>query len=105
MVRGFLFWYTTLRMPFKKPQVATPKRNAVRSRGKAGKPDLTLLILLAVIVVFGLVILTSASSLLGQKNFHDSYYYLKHQLLYGIFLGLIAFYVMSKIDYHYWRKY
>jgi cell division protein FtsW len=68
-------------------------------------PDLTLLIILAVILVFGLVMLSSASSVLSYQDYGESYYYLKHQVLYGVFLGSIAFYVMSKIDYHYWRKY
>jgi cell division protein FtsW len=63
------------------------------------------MIIIGVIIVFGLIMLTSASSQLGAKNFNDTYYYLKHQVMYGVFLGLIAFYVMSKIDYHYWRKY
>jgi len=92
-------------MPFKKNTPPTVKRSAIRSGNHKGSPDATLLILLAVIVVFGLVVLSSASSLLGEKNFNDSYYYLKHQVVYGVFLGLIAFYVMSKIDYHYWRRY
>ncbi len=106
MVRGFWFCYTTPRMPmFRSASRALPARNTIRTRTHSGAPDLTLLILLGVIVVFGLVMLTSASSVLGEKNFNDSYYYLKHQLLYGVFLGLIAFYVMGKIDYHYWRRY
>lgn len=49
--------------------------------------------------------LSSASSVLAYQNFGDSYYYVKHQIGYGLLLGGIAFYVMSKIDYHYWRRY
>lgn len=65
--------------------------------------DSTLLILLGSILVFGLIMLSSASSVVSYQETGDSYFYLKHQILYGIFLGCIAFYVMSKIDYHYWR--
>ncbi len=66
--------------------------------------DPTLIILLLVIILFGLIMLSSASSVLGYQTFGDSYYYLKHQLLYGVLLGGIAFYVMSTVDYHYWRQ-
>lgn len=70
----------------------------------AGPMDPTLIILLVVIIVFGLIMLSSASSVLGYQTFGDSYYYLKHQLLYGVLLGGIAFYVLSTVDYHYWRQ-
>ncbi|OGY88353.1 MAG: cell division protein FtsW [Candidatus Kerfeldbacteria bacterium RIFOXYA2_FULL_38_24] len=67
--------------------------------------DPTLLILLAVIIVFGLIMLSSASAILSYKNNQgDSYYYLKHQIIFGVLIGGLAFYIMSKIDYHYWRR-
>jgi hypothetical protein len=47
-------------------------------------------------VVFGLVMLSSASSNLGKIRFDDAYYYLKHQLLYGFSLGLIGFFLVAK---------
>ena len=49
--------------------------------------------------------LSSASSFLGFEKFNDSNYYLKHQLLYGFTVGLVAFLIFSKIDYHLWKKY
>lgn len=67
--------------------------------------DPTILILLAVLFIFGLIMLSSASSVIGYQEQGDSYYFVKHQLLYGGLLGGIAFFVMSKIDYHYWRQY
>lgn len=63
------------------------------------------MVLLGILIVFGLIVLASASSVQGYQEFGDSYYYLKHQLLYGLVLGGIAFYIMSKIEYHYWRQY
>lgn len=66
---------------------------------------MTLIVLLGVLIVFGLIALSSASSVISYQFYDgDSYYYLRHQMFYGVGLGLIAFYVMSKIDYHYWRK-
>ena len=46
--------------------------------------------------------LASASSDLGQLRFGDSYFYLKHQLLYGLSVGLIGFFLASKF---YYRNY
>src|SRR3989339_218963 len=72
---------------------------------KTHKPDYTLILIIAVILVFGLVMLSSASSFLGFEKFNDSNYYLKHQLLYGLSISLVAFFLLSKIDYHVWKKY
>lgn len=68
------------------------------------QPSYRLIILLGIIIVFGLIILTSASSPEGYEKFNDPYYYLKHQLIYGVLIGAVVFFIMSKIDYHYWRK-
>lgn len=48
--------------------------------------------------------LSSASTVVAYQKFGDSNYYLKRQLLYGITLGLIGFFITSKIDYHWWQK-
>lgn len=56
------------------------------------------------LVVFGLIILTSASSDLGQLKFGDSYFYLKHQLLYGFSVGLLGFWFASKFYYRYYQN-
>ena len=58
-------------------------------RGHA--PDYFLMVLIVSLTVFGLVMLASASSDLGKIQFNDSYYYLKHQILFGITLGLAGF--------------
>lgn len=66
------------------------------------QPDYTLIFTTFILVIIGLVMLTSASSDLGQVKFGDSYYYIKHQLLYGLSLGLVGFLVASKF---YYRNY
>jgi cell division protein FtsW len=103
------------------PKKKTPKKRTTRTRSRKPArasghrkkpatavqhaPDTTLMVLLGILVVFGLVTLASASSVQGYQLFGDSYYYLKHQMLYGLVLGGTAFYIMSKIEYHYWRQY
>lgn len=68
-------------------------------------PDLTLVAVTGVIVVFGLIALSSSSVIYAYHNFDgDTYHFLKKQL-FGLVLGAVAFYFLSKIDYHYWRRY
>ncbi|MDP3696556.1 MAG: putative lipid II flippase FtsW [Candidatus Taylorbacteria bacterium] len=57
-----------------------------------------------ILLVFGLVVLSSAGIVEGQKRFGSSYYYLNHQLIYGVLPGLILMFLLAKIDYKFWKK-
>src|SRR3989344_8121074 len=63
-----------------------------------------LLFITLILLVFGLVVLSSAGIVEGQKKFGDSFYYLKKQVLLGILPGLLLFFLFSKIDYKFWKK-
>lgn len=65
----------------------------------------SLIIVTFIILVIGLVALISASAVIGEQNYGDVYYFVKRQLLQGVFIGLIAAWCASKIDYHTWKKY
>ncbi|MBI4133487.1 putative lipid II flippase FtsW [Candidatus Uhrbacteria bacterium] len=78
-----------------------PFRRHATSRAK---PDLVLLALIAGLVVFGMVMLASASGPLGLARFGDAYYFVKHQLLYGVVPGVIALLVMMRIPYRVWKR-
>lgn len=69
-----------------------------------GSPDWPLIIVVGIIVVIGLVMLTSASGTLAYSKFSDGYYFIKHQTL-ALLLGLIFFGYFYKTDYHVWKKY
>jgi len=69
------------------------------------RPDYILIIALGLICFFGLLMLSSASSVQAFQKFNDSYYFLKHQLLRGFLPGLIIFFIVSRIDFRRWRKY
>ncbi|OGG87081.1 cell division protein FtsW [Candidatus Kuenenbacteria bacterium RIFCSPHIGHO2_02_FULL_39_13] len=69
------------------------------------QPDYTLIILFEVIVVFGLIMLSSATAVLGYDKFEDSYWYLKHQIMQGLLPGLFLFLVLSRVDYRLWKKF
>lgn len=59
------------------------------------KVDKPLLILTVICLVFGLMMVGSASSLKAYMSMGDSYYYFKRQLLF-IIVGLVAFFIVVK---------
>lgn len=71
---------------------------------RAHAPDSTLTALLALLVAGGLVILSTASSNLGEVKYADSYYFLKHQILYGLTFGVVGYLVASRLDYRVLKK-
>ena len=54
-------------------------------------PDYVIVVGTFLLIMFGLIMLTSASSDIGKAKFGDSYFYLKHQLWYGFSAGIIGF--------------
>jgi len=69
------------------------------------KIDHTLLFITLGLLVYGLAVLYSASTVQSFADFGNASYYIIHQVLYGALLGLIAMYICCKIDYHVWQKY
>jgi len=78
--------------------------NFIKPRTNEHEPDKSILITVGIILVFGLIMLSSASAVTAYAKFGDSYYYFKHQLV-GLGLGLIGFYFFSRVDYHKWKKF
>ncbi|MBS3903459.1 MAG: cell division protein FtsW [Anaplasmataceae bacterium] len=70
----------------------------------ARQPDYFFLGIIILLVIFGLVMLTSASSHLGQARFGDAYYYLKQQLIKGLMVGLLGFFVAYYLNYRNYKK-
>lgn len=68
------------------------------------KPDFGLLGLTLALTILGLIILSSATGPLGYARFHDTFYFLKHQLLFGFIPGIAAMIVMMFIPYRFWKK-
>jgi cell division protein FtsW len=77
---------------------------SVSKRTREGNPDYFLMAIFAILFVFGLAMLASASSDLGKMQFNNSYYYIEHQLLYGVSIGIVGFLVAYKMNYQKWRK-
>lgn len=68
------------------------------------EPDMPLIIGVGILIVFGLIMLSSASAVIAYAKFGSSYYYFKHQLI-GLSIGLVAFWFFSQVDYHKWKKF
>lgn len=88
------------------------KKNLFRSFNrffKSGRHESTqdyfLLGLFGLLVVFGLVMLSSASSVESFRKYNDTYFLFRHQLINGLLPGLILFFIFSKINYRIWEKF
>lgn len=63
------------------------------------KPDCILFFTTLALLGIGFLVLASASAVISQEKFNDPYYYLKHQLIYGLSAGLILGYLAYKINF------
>ncbi|MCU0679038.1 MAG: putative lipid II flippase FtsW [Planctomycetes bacterium] len=75
-----------------------------KSNIKYHHSDTFLLLIVAVILIFGLVSLISASGAFAYAGKGDAYYYVEKQL-FGLAVGLIAFLYFASTDYRIWKKY
>jgi len=71
---------------------------------KSSTPDFIFLGFLVVLVIFGLVVLTSASSDLAKAETGDSMYYLIHQMTNGLAVGLVGFLIGFFVYYRFWER-
>lgn len=67
------------------------------------KIDTQLLLLVLGLLCFGIVMIYSASVVVGLLKFDDSHHFVKKQLL-SAFVGIIVMIVSASIDYQVWRK-
>ncbi len=67
-------------------------------------PDYSLIVGFVILLISGLIMLTSSSYFIGCQKLNNCYFYLKHQLLYGLFPGLIILFLLSHFDYRRLKK-
>jgi cell division protein FtsW len=68
------------------------------------QPDWGFIVILFVIIIFGLIMLSSASVSLSFEKYNDSYYLLKHQIMWGLIPGILGFIFFSFFDYKNFKK-
>jgi cell division protein FtsW len=61
--------------------------------------DPILLWIIGILVVFGVVMITSAGTVYADIRYDDAYFFLKRQLV-GVVLGIIGMFILSRIEYH-----
>lgn len=71
---------------------------------KGHEPDYILLAVVFILLAFGIIMVASASIVKGFLDFGDSYYYAKHQFLYGIVPGLVFLLAAQRLNYRGWIK-
>lgn len=87
--------------------IAEKKEISKKSKKKQllrGGFDLPFFILVMILLMFGLVMMFSASYVNAYYNFHDSYYYIKKQIFFAL-AGIIVMYIVSRVDYHLLHKF
>lgn len=60
-------------------------------------PDYILIIITVILVILGTLILASISAFLSQEKYGNPYYFLKHQIIFGLIPGLILGFLAYKI--------
>lgn len=71
---------------------------------RTSPPDYVFLSLVGILVVFGLVVLASASSVFSYEKFGSSFYLVRHQILFGALPGVFFLAVFLRIPYRVWKK-
>ncbi len=66
--------------------------------------DRLFLLFFGILVVFGLILLSSASAPVGYAKFGDIYFFIKKQILFGVLPGLFLFFILGNLKYQIWQK-
>lgn len=75
-----------------------------RFRAHKASPDYTYLTLVGILVLFGLVMISSSSVVISIERFNHNYGYVTKQVT-SLLLGLIGLGMVSRIHYTQWRQY
>lgn len=81
----------------------TAKRKSRKISG-GGKLDITFLSFVLILLTIGLVMLFSSSYAYSYAYYGNSYKFITRQAAFAA-LGVVVMLVVSKIDYHFWRKF
>lgn len=65
--------------------------------------DFPLLIIVLILMIVGLIMIMSASSIRAYNDHGKAHYFFQRQLLFSL-AGLLGMYILSRVDYHYYYK-
>jgi len=80
-------------------------RSASKQKAQTGtgSPDVVLTVVTALLIIFGLIMISSASVVLSQNEAGNPNYYFFTQLK-SVGIGVILFLIGLRLDYRFWRK-
>lgn len=78
-------------------------RNLLSTKGRR-EVDKNLMVAVFILLIFGLVMLSSVSSVASYAKYGNAYHFLFKQVV-AVIIGLGLFFIFSRLDYHIWRKY
>ena len=84
--------------------MAVAQKRKRKNTFKEGKIDITFLSFVLILLTIGLVMLFSASYAYSYEYYGNSYKFIIRQALFAV-IGVIAMLFISRIDYHFWRKF
>ncbi len=73
-------------------------------RAKQNTGDLSIVLFVAILTIFGTIMIFSASYYYAISQFDDPYHYLIRQLIWLV-AGAVAMWICAKIDYHFWVRF
>jgi len=79
-------------------------REKLAPRPSEHEPDKSLITALFVLLIFGLVMLFSASWIVSYARFGNTYHYLINQV-FSLGIALAVFFIATRVDYHWWKKF
>ncbi|HNZ86362.1 MAG TPA: putative lipid II flippase FtsW [bacterium] len=91
--------------PSRENKIQSFFRSFFRKNKSEHSPDYLIIIILWILVLFGLIVLLSASPVLSYKKYGNTYHIFWHQFLFGVLPGSILFYIFSKINFNSLKKY
>lgn len=71
---------------------------------KLNPPDYIFIVSFSILIILGLIVLSSASYFAACQKLNDCYFYLKHQILFGLIPGLIFFIFFYFLNYKVLKK-
>ena len=89
-------------VPLNKQPVAQARKH-LNLKPIFSRIDKPFLILVLVLLVFGIIMMFSASFVWGLNDAGDGYYYVKKQIISAV-MGLVAMGVVSFLDYHFYQN-
>jgi cell division protein FtsW len=76
---------------------------SIKSLVSGAAPDMAILYGVLALLIFGWVMVYSASALFAETKYHDQYYFLKRQVIWSG-IGLVCFLAASNLPLAFWQK-